>query len=324
MAEPVAPRLARRLRRILVLLPYAIAHPGVGIDELSRKFSVPRQDLLDDLNLLFMCGLPGYGPGDLIDVSVDEDHVYVRMADYFAAPLRLTPVEALSLYAGAAAMASMPEMAEADALKRGLAKLGRALGASDGAGASAIDVRFEPGPGHHISTIRAALDVSARVRIQYFSASSGELTERDVDPWALYAALGRWYLIGWDHLKSDERMFRTDRIKSVTVLDEPAPIPDDFDPRSYRGAFKPRADQPIARFELSPRAARWFEEYYPVAQANDLDDGWRRVELKYSSEEWLARLLLSLGDHVRSLEPAFVMDRVGELAEQILEVYRGA
>jgi proteasome accessory factor C len=323
MPDP-APRLARRLRRILVLLPYAIKHPGVSVDELARKFSVPRGELLDDLNLLFMCGLPGYGPGDLIDVSVDEDHVYVRMADYFAAPLRLTPVEALSLYAGGAAMAAMPEMEEADALRRGLAKLGRALGASDGAGATAIDVRFETGPDQHVATIRSALAESRRVRIEYFSASTGALAVRDVDPWALYAALGRWYLIGWDHLRADERMFRTDRIKSIAMLDEPAPVPDDFDPASYKGAFKARAGQPVAFFELSPRAARWFEEYYPVTEGRDLPDGWRATGLAYSSEEWLARLLLSLGEDVRAVRPASVMERVGALAAEILDVYQTA
>jgi len=324
MPEAPSPRLTRRLGRILVLLPYAIAHPGVSIDELSRKFSVPRRELLEDLNLLFMCGLPGYGPGDLIDVSVDEDHVYVRMADYFAAPLRLTPIEALSLYSGAAAMASMPEMAEAGALKRGLAKLGRALGTSSDEPGGAIDVRFEPAPERHLKLIREALDEGRRVGIQYFSASSGTLTERAVDPWALYAALGRWYLIGWDHLQGDERMFRTDRIKSIELLDEPAPIPDDFDPSEYRGGFKLRSDQPVARFELSPRAAGWFEEYYPVLDARDLEDHWRAIELAYSSEEWLTRLLLSLGPDVRAVEPAAVMDRVRRLAAEILEVYRAA
>jgi proteasome accessory factor C len=324
MPEPPAPRLARRLRRILVLLPYAIKHPGVSVDELARKFSVPRRELMDDLSLLFVCGLPGYGPGDLIDVSVDEDHVYVRMAEYFAAPLRLTPVEALSLYAGGAAMAAMPEMEEADALRRGLAKLARALGASGGAGATPIDVRFESGPDHHVATIRTALAESRRVRLEYFSASSGELTEREVDPWALYAALGRWYLIGWDHLKSDERMFRTDRIKSIESLPEPAPVPDDFDVSSYKDAFKARADQPLASFELSPRAARWFEEYYPVTEARDLADGWRATGLAYSSEEWLARLLLSLGEDVRAVRPAVVMARVRALAAEILDVYQTA
>lgn len=321
MPEKTSPRLARRLQRILLLLPYAIKHPGIGVDELAAKFSVDQRDLLDDLNLLFMCGLPGYGPGDLIDVTVDGGHVYVRMADYFAAPLRLTPVEALSLYAGAAAMAAMPGMAEADALRSAVAKLGRALGAGDG---TPVEVRFEAGPDRHISALREALERATRVRLEYFSASAGELTTRDVDPWALYAALGRWYLVGFDHTKNDERMFRTDRIKSIELLDQAAPVPDDLDLSEYRGAFKPRQDQPTATFELSPRAARWFEEYYPVAEAQDQKDGWRKVSLAYSSASWLARLLLSLGTDVRAVEPAEVYEEALDLAAAILKRYEAA
>ena len=84
---------------------------------LRRSSGCPKRDLIEDLNLLFMCGLPGYGPGDLIDVSYEEDRVYVRMADYFVAPLRLTPAEAIALYAGSAALAALPEMAEADVFR---------------------------------------------------------------------------------------------------------------------------------------------------------------------------------------------------------------
>ncbi|MEA2447500.1 MAG: proteasome accessory factor, partial [Actinomycetota bacterium] len=120
MAEETSGRLGRRLGRILLLLPYAIQHPGVSVGELARKFDVDKRDLLDDLQLVFMCGLPGYGPGDLIDVDLDEDRVYIRMADYFAAPLRLSPAEALVLYAGTAALAALPGMEEAGALKSAL------------------------------------------------------------------------------------------------------------------------------------------------------------------------------------------------------------
>lgn len=313
-----APRLATRLRRILALLPYAIRHPGVGVDELARKFGVAREDLLDDLNLLFMCGLPGYGPGDLIDVSIDGDHVYVRMADYFEAPLRLTAVEALSLYAGGAALASMPDMAEADALKRGLTKLGRALGAE---GDTAIDVQVEAGPPGHISAIRDALEERKQLRIEYFSASTGELSTREVDPWLLYAALGRWYLIAWDHGRDDERMFRVDRIKAVTTLDATAEPPEDLDVTRYSGAFRSDPELAVARMEISPRAARWFEEYYPVRSATTGPDGWRAVELEFSNVGWLARLVLSLGDDVRAVEPPEVATAARELARKILTIY---
>lgn len=319
MTQP-SERLARRLQRILLLVPYAIKHPGTSVDELSTRFGIKRDDLVEDLNLLFMCGLPGYGPGDLIDVDFDSGYVYVRMADYFAAPLRLTPSEALALYAGGAAMASLQEMEEAEALHSALEKLGRALGSGDD-DEPLVDVRFESGPSDQLATIREGLARGKRLRLEYFSASSGRLGERDVDPWALYAALGRWYLIGLDHDSGEERIFRVDRIKSAGVVDADAPVPDDFDPSAYSGAFRPRPGQPLARFEISPAAARWFEEYYPVTEAKQLTDGWRAVSVTYSQPRWIAALILSLGDQVRAVSPAEAQTAVRDLAEEIETVY---
>ncbi|MFN2587115.1 MAG: helix-turn-helix transcriptional regulator [Actinomycetota bacterium] len=322
MSAPASGRVGRRLQRILLLLPYAIHHPGVSVDELSRKFNVPKRELLADLELVFLCGLPGYGPGDLIDVSIDDDRVHVRMADYFAAPLRFTPAEALTLYAGAAALVDSPGMEEADSLRRALGKLGRALGVSreDSAGAD-IDVRLAPAEGH-IQTLEEALLDRRRVRLEYFSATRGQLTHRTVDPWGLIAALGRWYLVGWDHLSEDERMFRTDRMKDVAILDEPADVPEDFDPDAYKSAFRERGDEATLTMEISPEVARWFAEYYHPRSVRPQYDGWQRVELAASGRRWAATLLLQLGPGARNVEPRETLEEARRLAEEIARPYQ--
>ena len=315
MTEDAQGRLGRRLRRILLLLPYAIRNPGVTVDELARRFGVAKRDLIDDLNLVFLCGLPGYGPGDLIDVSVDDDRVYVEMADYFAAPLRLTPVEALALYAGGQALASLPGMEQADALRRALGKLGRALGSgAQGDAPDAVAVRIDTGPSEHLDALGRAVRDRRRVVIEYFSASRGELTERKVDPWGLVAALGRWYLVGWDHRAGDERMFRVDRTKRVTVTDEPADLPGDFDPERYRRAWRGDGGELTLTLEISPQTASWFEDYYPVASSRRLDDGWVAVELVASGVRWAATLVVRLGPHARAVRPEPVLAEARALA----------
>lgn len=318
--SPAGGRLGTRLRRILVMLPYAIRNPGVTVDELAARFGASRSEIKSDLDLVFMCGLPGYGPGDLIDVALADDRVYVGMADYFSAPLRLTAAEALALHSGAAALAELPGMDGADALRRAVAKLGRALG---GPGREpAVEVRFEAGSSAHLATVREALACSRRLRLEYRSATRSELTERTVEPWGLVGALGRWYLVGWDHLSSDERMFRLDRIKSAAVLDEPADVPGDFDPGPYRSAFREGPGQPVVRFEISPAAASWFEDYYPVRAARDLQDGWREVELAAGSERWAAVVLLGLGRDVRAVRPRSVADAARSVAASIASRHR--
>jgi proteasome accessory factor C len=311
-------RLGRRLRRILVILPYAIRHPGVSVDELAAKFGIDRSALLEDLNLVFLCGLPGYGPGDLIDVSLDEDRIYVRMADYFASPLRLSAAEALVLYASAAALTQLPDMSEAEALRRALAKLGRALGVAPDDGPAPIQVHLERGPAAHLSVLRDALERNRRIQMEYFSASRAELTAREVDPWSLIAALGRWYLVGLDHDSGEERMFRVDRIKSVETTNAEAPVPEDFDATHYKGAFSGTEERPRVSFEISPDAARWFEDYYPVASSETLPDGWRRLRLVASSDRWAAGLVVRLGPHVRGVKPRSVVDEARRLAERLM------
>jgi proteasome accessory factor C len=322
VAEEATGRLGRRLGRILVLLPYAIKHPGVSVAELARKFGVTKHDLLEDLQLVFLCGLPGYGPGDLIDVDLEEDRVYVRMADYFSAPLRLTPAEALVLYAGGATVAALPELEDADALRRALGKLGRALG-MDGerGGSSGLTVSLESSGEEHLPELRRSLEEQKRVRLEYYSASRGEIGERVIEPWGILAALGRWYLIGLDLSVGEERMFRLDRIKDLDVLQEGASVPEDFDPELYRGAFRDVPSEPMLNLEVSPDAARWFEDYYPVTESHALKDGWRALALRYGSPRWGATLVLQLGSDVRRVQPREIMDAAQELAERIREAH---
>ena len=59
-------------------MPYLPAGPdGVRLAEAARDFGVTEAQLRSDLDLLWMCGLPGYGPGDLIDLAFEGDRVRV-------------------------------------------------------------------------------------------------------------------------------------------------------------------------------------------------------------------------------------------------------
>jgi proteasome accessory factor C len=320
VAEPAEGRLGKRLRRILLMLPYAIQHPGVTVDELSRKFEVDRKDLVADLNLLFVCGLPGYGPGDLIDVVLDDDRVFVRMADYFAAPLKLTPAEAIVLYARGQALIELPEMGAADSLRRALTKLGRALRMAEGGQADkpdGIEMRLHRGRPDHLMTIRKALDEGKRVHLEYYSANRGEMTVRDVDPWLVTIARGNLYFVGWDHLSGDERIFRADRIKSVEVLAEPADVPGDLDPGRYATAFVEHSGERTISLEISPDAARWFEDYIPVKSSKSLPDEWRAVEIVADSDTWAATLIMRLAGDARNVKPESIMAEARRLAKLI-------
>ena len=110
------------------MVPYLVKNPGTEIEEAAWLFGVTEDELVQDLDLLFVSGLPPYGPGDLIDVDMDGGRISITMADYFARPLRLTRNEALALYLRGTALAAAPGFPEATALTSALNKLKDELG----------------------------------------------------------------------------------------------------------------------------------------------------------------------------------------------------
>src|SRR4030095_4761019 len=83
---------------------------------------------LADLDLLFVSGLPPYGPGDLIDVDIQDGRIWIGMADYFARPLRLTRSEALAIYLRGTGLTGARGLEGAPALSSARAKLAAAPG----------------------------------------------------------------------------------------------------------------------------------------------------------------------------------------------------
>lgn len=302
-----------RFRRLLLLVPFVLAREGVPVAELCRRFGITRAQLMADLNLLLVCGLPGYGPGDLIDAYVDGDEVSIRTADPFHRPLRLTPTEGLLLYAGAQALAAAG-VAD-DALGRAIERLRTALGPNV---LDAVSVGFEESAG--LETIRQAIQHGRRIRIVYQARSTEQTTDRSVDPWAVFLASGRWYLAGWCHNVADERVFRVDRMQSVEILDDPARIPGDVDLTRYgTPSFEGEGVQEVV-LEVAPEA-RWVAGHYPIASKEEIGQGWTRIRLQAGGTAWLERLVLSLGARARVAGPPDLAARVRDLACRLAARY---
>lgn len=305
--------LDERFKRLLLLVPYVLKRPGVSLSEVCNRFGIKKSELIADLNILFVCGLPGYGPGDLIEYETDGNHLWIRMADYFSRPLRLTPAEGLLLYSGAKALAAV---GEADpALEKAVERLREALGPE---ALTRISVGLEEAG--EIKVIRQGLESRRKIHLVYQSQSKDEVTERNVDPWALFISGGRWYLVGWCHRVKDERIFRLDRIRSAEVLDESAEIPEDFDLTKYRDVYVESADAIPVVIDISPEAS-WVPDYYPLVQQEALDDGWTRISLTVGGVAWLERLLLRLGQQARVVEPSWLEENVKETARRMKQGY---
>jgi proteasome accessory factor C len=284
-----------RVRRLLALVPWVVEHDGPRLADVSARFGIDQAELVEDLKLLWLCGVPPYSPDVLISVDIRRGRVWVKLADYFRRPLRLTPAEALTLLTAGKTLLATPGTDADGPLARGLDKLSAALGIEAG---GAVDIALGPAPGDVLDALRAAAADHRQVDLDYYSYGSDQDRRRVVDPYAVFSANGQWYLSAYCHAVDDERLFRIDRIRSASTLDTR------FDPPTQPpelAVFEPGPDDPRVTLELEPNA-RWVAEQYPAERVEELAGDRVRVVLVATRPAWLERLLLRLGPDARVVE----------------------
>lgn len=312
--------MTERLPRLLSLVPYLLARPGITLAEAAADFGTTERQLRRDLELLWMCGLPGYGPGDLVDLSFAGDTVTVTEDAGMRRPLRLTTAEASALLVALRTLGAVPGMVDTDAVRRATAKIERAVGDAGQDRADHLAVALTRQEEATTGTVREALDAGRALRIVYYTAGRDVVSRRVVDPMRLLLVEGRGYLEAWCRSASGVRLFRLDRVDDVEVLDEPATPPPDVEQTDVSaGLFQPAPEHRSAVLLLE-REARWVAEYYPVDEVEELDDGRARVLLRFADPAWLVRLVLGLGGGATVLEPGELVAAVAQRAVAALAV----
>ncbi|KQS65785.1 YafY family protein [Modestobacter sp. Leaf380] len=313
---------ADRMTRLLALVPYLEARPaGVLMADAARDFGVTEAQLRKDLELLWLCGLPGHGPGDLIDLSFEGDRVRVTDTAGLARPLRLATDEAVALIVALRTLLELPGLAETEAVSRALVKVSAAAGEpADLAGAVSvsIDARAQA-----LAVVRQGLEARRALHLHYYVPSRDQRTERTVDPMRLLLVDGHWYLEAWCRRAEGVRLFRLDRVDDVAVLDEASAPPEQAQERDLAdGLYVPDAEQPLVRLQLA-RSARWVADYYPVEDVEPLPDGGLAVAVRTADPAWARRLVASLGGAAVVVEPRELADEVAADARAALARYQG-
>jgi proteasome accessory factor C len=200
-------RTDSQIYRLLNLIPYIVQHPGVTVDEICGVFRIGRHDLVQELELINMCGKPEYTPGDLIEVSIEGENIFILMADYFSRPFRFTASELISLYLAGRALSDLAGLKEAATFQSALAKLERALLSGEKADLEAVDDNIVMQPDHpdqpKLQLLREAMDDRRQIDMEYYSSGRDVITRRRLNPLNLFFGSGNWYLLGWDHLRRE-------------------------------------------------------------------------------------------------------------------------
>jgi proteasome accessory factor C len=306
--------------RLLRLVPYLHGREQVPLDEAARVFGVPPEQLAKDLRVLFLCGLPGGYPDDLIDVDLDalegEGVIRVSNADYLARPLRLTPTEASAIIVALRALRAGADDDTRGVVDRTLAKLEAAA-----AGGPPLVHPGDEAPRNLAlrTQIEDAVRRELQVRITYYVPARDEESERVVDPHAVVSHHGVDYLDAWCHSVAGPRLFLPDRTHKAKVLDTTV-VTDAGARRDLSEGVLGGEDATLVTLALHA-GARWVEEYYAVQAVRPGPDGGSEIDLFVGDEQWLQRLLLRLAPYAEVVSPAHFAHGAAEAVTRALALY---
>ncbi|RDI67112.1 helix-turn-helix transcriptional regulator [Nocardia pseudobrasiliensis] len=315
-------RLSTRLSRLLNMVPYFLANPGISAAEAAADLGVTTKQLMSDLNQLWMCGLPGYGPGDLIDLSFSEESIEVTFSAGIDRPLRLTSTEATAVLVALRSIAALPGMVDPTAAQSATAKIEAAIAGDKGfesAGAAVLPVEAPA-----VRTVRSALARNRALRLVYYSASRDVVSERVVDPIRIVLVDNNSYLQAWCRQAEGVRLFRFDRIEEAVELDEPAHPPSHAtDETAGLDLFSDDPAVPLARLRIRSDYG-WVLDQYPMHRVAVHSDGSVEATMRFATLDWMARLLLGFGSGVTVLGPAELVVAVRERSGAALAAYEDA
>ena len=198
--------------RLLDLVPYISTHQGVALSELASEFGVSESELLSDLNTLWMCGLPGYTPLELIDLEFESGYVSIRNAEILQKVRLLTKDELVILLVGLDLLIQSIEAKRVDLLSA----------------ITSLQVKIKTIIGD-IATIEPIVNSSYRatilnaiasrknLQISYHSLIRDELTKREITPIELMVDHGYEVLQAYCHHVTAYRTFRLDSIADISL-----------------------------------------------------------------------------------------------------------
>ena len=160
--------------------------------------------------------------------------------------------------------------------------------------------------------IQDALERRKWVKFRYYAFTTGQTSERRVDPFGLIYRRGNWTMIGWDHLRDDIRSFVVTRIENLE-LNRRRPgtpdykIPQRFSLQHYQNqqAWEYDFHEPID-VKIQVSSHRVPELGLQLSSAERLTED--TFQLKVSNRRGLVSWLLSQKTDVRVLEPTQIQN----------------
>lgn len=300
---------AFRAIRLLDLVPYIVAHPGISITELAKEFSISRDEVLKDLNLLFLCGLPGYTPLELIDISFDEESVVIRDPQNLAAPRNLNESEALIARIALAALEeSTPRTAAAYpqivALRE---KIAKAFSSSIPASAITFTLDKERAT---LEAIEGAIKQELDLEITYNNVTKDSSSRRSITPISIIAEDKRTLVSAYCHSAKALRTFNLAQISEVSTKT-----------RIVRTDLERLEDSRGSSAEVIIKSEDSGFLSENASSLKELSKFCYQIDI--FQPEWIVRSVLAGADSIELAKPLELRAEIAERATRALLAYKG-
>ena len=309
MSKPKSVQGLDRIARLLDLVPYISAHQGISLSELAQAFSTTQSHITEDLNTLWMCGLPGYTPLELMELSFESGFVTIRNAQTLEKPRSLSRDEILALILG---LENLKDQVVDQGSKVG-SEIGTLLSKLSALVGSSMHERVTtnmPALAAIRSQLAQAVANRRPLEITYHSLVRDKVTTRDILPLDLFIDNDVEYVLAFCELSGAHRTFRVDRILSARQTQPHAAPPDslhDFSTNKVKIGIQilTRARDALESLGLEPKD-----------KSESLD-----VVVEAFNTEWATRIVMSMGGAVRVTSPAQCVDDVAKRASKTLIGY---
>lgn len=302
-----------RTSRALDLIPFISKNPGWTIAELAVRFETTPAQIIRDLEMLFMCGLPGHSHSELIDLEIEPDYVAVRNPQNLAKPRRFTVTEVYALLLGLHSLEStivdIDTKSRVERLKsqlHGFLSDRNNLVAADQKPISDID-----------SVLISAAQRGQAAQIRYRSARTDTETGRVIHPQSFYKERDFIYFVAFCENVQEVRHFGSDRIMDVKILER---IPT-ISPTLAQPSSQTPMDS-LIHVSLSTRNRFFIEEHSSIVSEVVESAGRLTVTFSLGDVQWLLKALIALPGEVEILEPATFRDTYRSKIDAILGLYR--
>ena len=290
--------------RLLDLVPYISTHQGIKLSDLAQEFNLTESELLSDLNTLWMCGLPGYTPLELIDLEFESGYVSIRNAEVLQRVRLLTKQELVIILLGLDILQSSIDP-KRDDLSNAIAGLTIRIKKIVGNVATASPIVDST----HRAIISQAISSRTDLLVSYHSTIKDTVSERVITPLELSLDRGFEVLDAFCQSAEGFRTFRLDNMRSVQLAGSSVNIPEPRDGSDFQWQLLIKS-----RFRTSS------ERFRSVYRPRESSAG-EEITVSSFSQDWLLRNAVSTLASVEVQLPVSARTLIAEKCQQTLELY---